>query len=462
MKQTNQRNYVLRILSSIFLLVAVSVTMFLVQVYQHSNVRAAVTMPHAQYYGGPTVPPEIIDSYGNPLVLRGAHIQSILDRYKQYATTADHLAFNHLNSATFDEMANNWHMNTVRIATSDYIWQNWPYGGPTAYIQTLQSIVAQANLAGLYVVLSMHEEISSGLPPHLKEPSGWAMPTPLAVSYWQTLAAALKNNPMVMFDLYNEPHVNNKQAANISESDWTFWMNGGVIHYTTPGGIQKTYTVVGLQTLVNSIRAQGANQIIIAEPAENSFQRFESDCPATTPRCNFLQDPANTANPNIVYSVHEYFIPAGSTPRQPGYWDGKFGNFSKEVPIFIGEWEFSINTPYVARCEDVTGTRSLTGDEATALVSSFLYYMDGHNMSGLKISWTTFAFTWGQMFTDQKYLNYAPTSLYTTPPFVCGSNVPLAGDGWLIQQYLLYGVYPSPTPSPSPMPTNTPTQTPAP
>jgi aryl-phospho-beta-D-glucosidase BglC (GH1 family) len=413
---------------------------------------------------------QIIDGYGNQLVLRGSHIQSILDRYKQYATTADRLAYNHLNSATFDEMVNNWHMNTVRIAISDYVWQKWPYGGPTAYIQALQSIVAQANQAGLYVVLSMHEELSSGLPPSQKEPSGWAMPTPLAVNYWQTIASTFKHNPMVMFDVYNEPHVNNKQATNMSESDWTFWMNGGVINYTTPGGIQKTYTVVGMQTLINAIRSQGANQIIIAQPAGNSFVSFETDCPQATPHCNFLQDPANGSKPNIVYSVHEYFVPSGTTPRSASFWDGKFGNLSKEVPIFIGEWEFSINTTYVARCEDVTGTRSLTADEATALVDSFLSYMDGQNASGQKISWTTFAFTWGQMFTDQKYINYTPTTLYTTPAFVCGSNVPLAGDGWLIQQYLVNDVYPSPTatptttstPTPTPTATSTPTVTPTP
>jgi aryl-phospho-beta-D-glucosidase BglC (GH1 family) len=449
MKLTNRRNYILRILCSIFLLVVLSVTLFLMQVYQHSKVKAAVTMPYVQ--GN-----QIIDGYGNPLVLRGAHIQSILDRYKQYATTADHLAYNHLNSATFDEMVNNWHMNTVRIATSDYVWQRWSYGGPTAYIQTLQNIVTQANQAGLYVVLSMHEELSSGLSPSQKEPSGWAMPTPLAVNYWQTVASTFKNNPMVMFDLYNEPHVN-KTALTMTEPDWQFWLNGGTINYTTPNGIAKTYTVVGMQTLVNAIRAQGANQIIITQPGENSFLKFESDCPQTTLHCNFLQDPANTSNPNIVYSVHEYFVPIGSTPRQPPFWDGKFGILSKEVPIFIGEWEFSINTTYLTRCEDVTGTRSMTADEATTLVDSFLQYMDGANAGGQKISWTTFAFTWGQMFTDQKYLNYTPATLYTTPPFICGSKVPMAGDGWLIQQYLMTGVAPTPSPSPTDTPTATPT-----
>src|SRR5689334_7396039 len=100
--------------------------MFVIQVYQHSKVKAAVmqctqvnlTMPYVQ--GN-----QICDSFGNPLLLRGAHIQSTLDRYGTYATPADHYSFNHLNSATFDVMVNNWHMNTVRIATSDYMWQKW-------------------------------------------------------------------------------------------------------------------------------------------------------------------------------------------------------------------------------------------------------------------------------------------------------------------------------------------------
>jgi Cellulase (glycosyl hydrolase family 5) len=437
MKEMNRRNYVMRILCSVFLLVAISVTMLFIEVNQHSKVEAAVTMPHVRVN-------QIIDGFGNPLVLRGAHIHSLLDRYQTYATTADKLAYNHLNSATFDVMVNSWHMNTVRIATSDYTWQKWANGGPTGYIQTLQSIVAQANQAGLYVVLSMHEDLASGLPTSQKEPSGWAMPTPLAINYWKAVASAFKNNPMVMFDIYNEPHVNGETGTSMKESDWTFWMNGGTITY----GTNKTYTVVGLQNLVNAIRGQRANQIIIAQPAANSFLSFETDCPQSTPRCNFLKDPANTANPNIVYSVHEYFVPAGSTPRQSPYWDGKFGNFSKEVPIFIGEWNFSINTTSHARCEDVSGTRSLTGDEATQLVDNFLSYMDGKNSSGQKISWTTFAFTWGGMFTDQKYVTYAPTSLYTNPPWKCGSAIPMAGDGWLIQQYLVKGVLPSPTAAP--------------
>ncbi len=409
MKQTNQRNYVLRVLCSIFLLVAVSVTLLFIQINQHSRVKAAVTMPYV-------LGNQIIDGYGNQLVLRGSHIQSILDRYKQYATTADRLAYNHLNSATFDEMANNWHMNTVRIATSDYIWQKWP-GGPTAYIQALQSIVSQANQAGLYVVLSMHEELSSGLPPSQKEPSGWAMPTPFAVNYWQAIAAAFKNNPMVMFDLYNEPHVN-KTALTIVESDWQFWLNGGTITYTTPIGKVKTYTVVGMQTLVNAVRGQGANQIIIAQAGENSFLNFESDCTqlGLDHHCNFLQDPANTTNPNIVYSVHEYFVPISKTPRQSPFWDGKFGILSEEVPIFIGEWEFSINTAYVTRCEDVTGTRSLTADEATALVDSFLSYMDGQDASGQKISWTTLPLRGGKCLPIRNILlTHQPVCILPLP-----------------------------------------------
>ena len=438
MKQTKRKSYVIRILCSVFLLVAVSAAAIFMEVLQHSKAKAAVGMPTVQ--GN-----IIVDGYGNPLILKGAHIQSVLDRFHQYATTADWLAYRHLNSATFDVMVNDWHMNTVRIATSDYAWQKWPYGGPTAYMQTLQSIVAQANQAGLYVVLSMHEDLAGGLPTGQKEPTGWALPTPFAVTYWQAVATTFKNNPMVMFDIYNEPHVN-ETALKLDEPGWNIWMHGGTITYTTPGGVTKNYTFAGMQDLIYAIRGQGANQIIIAEAPENSFMNFESDCInlGMAAHCNFLQDPANTANPNIMYSVHEYFVPIGKTPRSAPFWDTKFGNLSSEVPIFIGEWEFSINTSFVTRCEDVTGTRSLTADEATQLVESVLSYMDAHGTS-----WTTFSFAWQQMLADSTYNTYNPTTLYTNPPFTGGSASPLAGDGWLIKQYLLYGLSGLPTPTPT-------------
>ena len=423
LRSRNRKIYILGFFSLLCLLVLIPAIRFSAQNQHNTRVRAAGNMPQVQRN-------QIVDGFGNQLILRGAHIQSTLDRFGSYVTPADAQASKHLNSATFDVMANNWNMNTVRLATSDWLWQK----NPTGYIQTLQNIVAQANQSGLYVVLSLHEDLASGMPLSQKEPSGWSMPTPLAQTYWQTVASTFKSNPMVMFDIYNEPHVN-ETGASMDEPGWQFWMNGGTIHY----GTNKTYTVIGMQTLVNTIRnIVGANQIIIAPAAENSFQKFESDCPSTNPHCNFLSDPTG----NIVYSVHVYFQ---SNIRTPTDWDNRFGTLGQEVPIFIGEWEFSINSSYTARCDEPSPpsppNTSMTPDEANTLVQNFLSYMDSHGTN-----WTTFAFTLNQTILD--YNNYTPTSLYN-PPWTCGDPHAKAGDGSVIKLYLLNGLQAfTPTPTP--------------
>lgn len=398
--------------------------MFFTKNQRNTRVRAAGNMP--QVHGN-----QIFDGFGNPLLLKGTHIQSRLDRFGSYVTPADTQATKHLNSATFDVMVNNWNMNTLRLATSDWLWQK----NPTGYIQTLQNTVAQANQSGLYVVISLHEDLASGMPISEKEPSGWSMPTPLAQTYWQTIASTFKSNPMVMFDIYNEPHVN-ETGSTMDEPGWQFWLNGGTIP-------TKSYKVVGMQTLVNTIRQQGANQIIIAQAAENSFQKFESDCTSSTPHCNFLTDPGcNCQTGNIVYSVHVYFQPNVRTPMD---WDSRFGTLGQEVPIFIGEWEFSINSSYTARCDEPSPpyppNTSMTPDEANTLVQNFLAYMGSHGTN-----WTAFAFTLNQMILN--YNNYTPTSLYN-PPWTCGDPHATAGDGSVIKQYLLNDLQAfTPTPTP--------------
>lgn len=232
LKRGNKKVYVFHLLSLLLFIVIMPVAIFVAQKQQNTRVSAAGAMPHVQ--GN-----QIIDGFGNPLILRRAHIQSTLERIGSVATPSDVLATQHLNSGTFDVMYNSWHMNTLRLATSDWIWQS----NPTAYIQVVQKAVAEANQSGLYVVISLHEDLQSGLPSDLKEPDGWSMPTSETIPYWQAIASTFKNNPMVMFDVFNEPHLGAKPARKLTDQDWQIWLHGGIIPNTN-------YQVYGVQDLV--------------------------------------------------------------------------------------------------------------------------------------------------------------------------------------------------------------------
>jgi len=377
----------------LLLLLVVPISVTLLQKHT-ARVQAAGAMPYA--HGN-----RMYDGFGNPLILRGAHIESSLVAVKPYVTPTELLAGQHLTSATFNIMRNSWNMNVVRIATSDYIWK----AGKNAYIATLQKVVSDANQSGLYVVLSLHEDLKGGA---TYGENANRLPSPLAIPYWQAVAKAFKTNPMVMFDLYNEPNLAGKTAKTLSNQDWQLWLHGGYLPNTK-------ILVHGMQELVDAVRQEGAKQILFVEALNNSYETFNADGTGG----NFVHDS------NLVYSTHIYF--QDIIGRSPSAWDLATGSLYKQFPVYIGEWAFEPNAGYAIRCDN------LTPDQAIALIDSFLQYMQQNN-----ISWTVFAFTIKQLFLD--YTNYTPTRL-TVPsgasPWTCPLPTPIVGDGYVVQQYLL-------------------------
>jgi endoglucanase len=99
---------------------------------------------------------------------------------------------------------------------------------------------------------------------------------------WNTLASRYKSNPLVGFDLYNEPH-------DVSDS---VWHSGGTV---TSSGV--TYQAVGMQTLYNTVRATGATNLVFA-----SGTNWATNFPTTAPL---------TATSNLIYAAHAYTCPTG-------------------------------------------------------------------------------------------------------------------------------------------------------
>lgn len=402
MKSFNVWNKKFVVLQLLALLLVIAVPVAVVLLQRHTaQVSAAGQMPYV--HGN-----QIIDGFGHPLILRGAHVDSDLVAIKPYITSTEILAGQNLTSATFDVMRNAWNMNVARIGTSDFIWQT----NKSGYIARLQRVVSAANQAGLYVILSLHEDLKSGLPSTTNE-GGSELPTTLATSYWQAIAKAFKDNPMVIFDVFNEPRIFGRTGHTLTDVEWQLWLNGGALPCT------GCITVVGVQNLVNTIRQAGAKQIIIVEALQNWFETINKDANGG----NFVVDS------NIVYSAHNYFTPNALTTAT---WDLKFGNVSPtndlltKFPMYVGEWALTPNVAGLGRC-------AFTPDQAVALVSTFLSYMQQDNMS-----WTAFSFTLKQLFLD--YANYTPTQLSVpngSPSWSCGQATPIVGDGAQVKQFLL-------------------------
>jgi Cellulase (glycosyl hydrolase family 5) len=285
-------------------------------------------------------------------------------------------------------------MNVIRLPLS-----NWMYAKYTAeYTSQLDQIVQEANAAGLYVVLDLHDDGQAGSP----YPKEAALPKTEDIPFWTAIASHFKNNPMVMFDLYNEP----------KDQSWDQWLHGG----GTIGGAK----VVGFQDLVDAVRSVGAKQIIVVEPGSSGKGKQANG-----------QDVAQEGgwssignhmiiDPNVVYSLHVY---EGITATSQQL-DAKWGPILNHYPLYYGEWAFLPNAGIPAHC------RNLPTDptQADGVVKGFLNYMTSHNAS-----WTAWQFA--PHFLVQNYTSFTPTTLDTS--WTCGNqSLHNVGMGTIVKQFL--------------------------
>lgn len=240
--------------------------------------------------------------------------------------------------------ANFWHANTVRIQVA---WENL-FSGPGGSVNNsfLSELDSEVNLANSYHMVAIITE-------QTERYNGSVFPDSNSVNFWNFMASHYKNNPMVFFDLFNEPRLFPSMFIGGSDSQvWNIWQNGGTVILNSNN---QSTTFVGMQTLVNTIRAVGANNIIIAE-GNNKDQDLSE-----------LSTHLLSGN-NIAYGTEPSLRPGGSTPDgTPAEWQSNWGNLAQSYPIMM---EAFIDTPGDSSCN----TNSPT------LLPQLLNYLQANNL----------------------------------------------------------------------------------
>jgi aryl-phospho-beta-D-glucosidase BglC (GH1 family) len=154
-----------------------------------------------------------------------------------------------------------WGINTVRVPLNEDCWLgingvSSEYSG-AAYQQAIEQYVALLNQNGIYVSVDLHwnapgSTLATGQLPMADMDN--------APAFWTSVATAFKGSGNVMFELYNEPYPDNNQDTTAA---WTCWLNGG----DCPS---VSYTTAGMQTLVDTVRATGATNLILLGGVEYS------------------------------------------------------------------------------------------------------------------------------------------------------------------------------------------------
>jgi endoglucanase len=199
-----------------------------------------------------------------------------------------------------------WRINAVRVPLNEHCWLGIN-GAPTEYSRAryrkaIRAYVARLHRAGLYVVLDLHWNAPGSERAGSQQPMADLDHAP---AFWSSVARTFKEDPALVFDLYNEPH----------EISWKCWRDG----CTMPGG----WRAAGMQTLVDAVRSSGARQPIIATGVRwgtdlSSWLEYRPD------------DPAD----QLAAGFHVYDFASCTSLR---CWRGTVDPVAREVPVVVTE-----------------------------------------------------------------------------------------------------------------------------
>lgn len=236
------------------------------------------------------------------------------------ATTAADKSF---STSELNYAKSEWNANTLRFQVSQPVLASV---NGAAYAKQISGEVATVRNAGFVVDISMQDE------GHACGPAE-ALPSSETKQAWTTLInnTTLKNDPYIMFELYNEPQNSTNTAVSTDSTVWNWpdWQTGGR-QISDPKSPPKwsPYTSVGMQSLVNYMRGTlGVTNVLIADGAH--FAGSLQDVP-------LLTDPSSSDQ--IAYAIHPY------TYTDPTDYAARWGDLSANKPVIATEWNCYYNT----------------------------------------------------------------------------------------------------------------------
>jgi hypothetical protein len=311
-----------------------------------------------------------------------------------------------------------WRANVVRIPLNEASWlglscvdingktRNADPGGN--YRQTLANLVQGANNAGLYVILDLHWSAPGTLCPMGQ---GQMMDADHSFDFWTSIANTFKNNPSVMFELFNEPYL----TSDFQGNPWTYMMSGtgggpftgipeaGAGNPLSYKDYQTIWNIASFQDVITAIRGTGATNVILV-----GALAYSGDLGGWL--ANRPNDPLNQMaaawHPYPAYGT-TWGTPAYSQPQYaPQVFTDAQGILAAGIPVIVTETgdQSSNGTGIGAGC-----ALAANYAQCAPLVSTVIQFADQNGISVLGWTWDT----WGAASYDLiKDGNGTPTDGY--------------------------------------------------
>lgn len=250
-----------------------------------------------------TVGNQILQANGAPFVAQGFTLPGLSNSASPAGLTQNTVL-----------QAKAWGANLIRVPLGEQLWLSSSCAYSPDYRAEVENVVNWITSQGMVALL----ELAFNNPADIDVPAGGSCPAAhqqimadqASVPFWSQVAADFATNPLVAFDLYNEPQ-------NIPGS---VWLNGGTV---------GTYQAAGMQTMYDAVRAAGAPNLVVVS----------GDNWANSP------PPQDLVGPDIAYAVHVYTCPAApppycanSNPYDPSPILDRWVTPSASIPVIVSEF----------------------------------------------------------------------------------------------------------------------------
>ena len=209
-----------------------------------------------------------------------------------------------------------WHVNHIRLPLAQDRWfgkAREQKDDGKAYRALVKQVVDLCAEQGCYIVLDLHWSDAAEWG---KQIAQHVMPDQNSVTFWKDVASTYKNHPAVLFDLYNEPH----------DVSWDVWRKGGkVTEHDRKAATEKSYEAVGMQTLLDTVRATGAKNVVIVGGLNWSYDL------SGILNGRQLSDPEGNG---VIYANHAYPFKGDTVEK----WVAKMETATKQLPVIVSEF----------------------------------------------------------------------------------------------------------------------------
>jgi len=316
----------------------------------------------------------LVNQNGQTIHLIGFNAQG-----SEYTCVTSNSSFdnpNTLTTAPADMQTWGAAVNIARIPMNEDCWLgiNGVSRGGTAYQNDIVAFVNKLHASGMYAILDLHWNA-----PGTTEATGEQVMADYdhSIAFWQSVATTFKNDPGVIFELYNEPQ----------SLSWPCWDLGGS---TCVSG----FRTAGMEEMLQAIRnVEGTGW---AHPILIGGQHWANDL--TGWLANHPADPAN----QIIAAIHTY-DDSNVCPTSPGgAWNA--GSCADNV------WGAIKAAGYPIVFTEV-GDTSAGGCTYSTFLDSAYKWMDAHSDGYLPWAWGPFGCSNPSLTTDWKG---TPVSTYGT------------------------------------------------